>query len=45
MSEGRDLGGLGKKGEGIKQKRKNLIDTGNSVVIMREKGRGADMRR
>ena len=37
LSERRDFGGLGEKGEGIKQQQKNLIDTDNSAVITRGK--------
>ena len=37
MSEGRDLGGLGEKSEGIKQKtHKQQYDTDNSMVITRK---------
>ena len=45
MSEGRDLGGLGEKSEGIKQKtHKQQYDTDNSMVITRGKGGGGGRR-
>ena len=37
MSEEREVGGLGEKGEGVKQ-RKEFKDTDSSLVILREKG-------
>ena len=37
MLKGREVGGLGEKGKGIKGKI-NLINTDNSMVITREKG-------